>query len=78
MGQAHDDEKKQIQRELDRELERSYARQQSYRRKNEPVDVLEMDDVVVDGRVRLNADGELTDSFVDEISDTDGYQRGRG
>ncbi len=68
----------QIQRELDRELERSYARQQRFRRKNEPVDVLDMDDVVVDGRVRLNTDGELTDSFVDEISDTDGYQRGRG
>jgi tRNA A-37 threonylcarbamoyl transferase component Bud32 len=59
--------RKQLDRAVDRELERERSRRGAYKRKNEELYEDEDDDEGA-RRIRLSGDGELTDSFIDEIN----------
>lgn len=65
----------QIQRELEREQRLSQVKQKNDMQKNKNDDGRRLDDLMSGGSpVRLNEDGELTDSFIDEQDD---YRRQR-
>jgi tRNA A-37 threonylcarbamoyl transferase component Bud32 len=55
-----------MDRAVDEELARERARRGGYKRKNEDLYVEDEDEAA--RRVRLSGDGELTDSFIDEIN----------